>query len=353
MRIALAHSFLTSRGGGERFVLEAAKEWGKRHEVTVHTWEYLPESTFPEFESLGVKIIPHRRGITPFSKLVSWSSIRLHADVVSAHGFPAHFTSFCHPHVVYYLHIIPGFARLHHSRNPLMRAYAGTVAAIDRRASHRCREIIANSKLTSQWARVAYHRRAPVIHPGIHPREFHAKSYGEFALCVSRLVPEKRVLELVREWNPHSSGGLKLVIVGMGERQFVSQLEREARGKDVEILSSGISDHRLKELYSTCQCVVLPAHHEPFGIVLLEGMASGKPVIAHASGGPLEIVSPGTGFLVPNDRSMLAAVRWLAGEKQLAQRMGKLAIKRAAHFAWEKQLAKLESVLHRASDWKG
>lgn len=353
MRIALAHSFLTSRGGGERFVLEAAKEWGKRHDVAVHTWEYLPESTFPEFESLDVKVIPHRRGITPFSKLISWSSLRLHADVVSAHGFPAHFTSFCHPHVVYYMHIIPGFAHLEHSRNPLMKAYAGTVAAVDRRAAYHCREIIANSRLTSHWARGNYGRRAPIIHPGIHPKEFQSKSFGEFALCVSRLVPEKRVLELVREWNPHSSGGLKLVIAGMGEKGFVSELVREARGKDIEILSEGISDRRLKELYATCRCVVLPAHREPFGIVLLEGMASGKPVIGHASGGPLEIVSPGTGFLVPNDGSMLAAVRLVAGDKQLARRMGKKAFKRAAHFAWEKQLAKLEAVLLRAADWKG
>ncbi len=51
--------------------------------------------------------------------------------------------------------------------------------------------------------------------------------------------------------------------------------------------------------FATCDCFVLPSHHESFGIVYVEAAASGRPVIATRAGGPEWIVTPETGVLVP------------------------------------------------------
>ena len=71
---------------------------------------------------------------------------------------------------------------------------------------------------------------------------------------------------------------------------------------------------------------VLPSLAEPFGLVVLEAMALGKPVIATAAGGPLEIVVSGrTGVLVrpSSPDAMAEAILKLAADPQLCQRMGK------------------------------
>jgi type III pantothenate kinase len=65
----------------------------------------------------------------------------------------------------------------------------------------------------------------------------------------------------------------------------------------------------LPEFFDSIDVLLVPSWEEPFGLVVLEGMASGVPVIATAAGGPLEIISSGVnGILVtPRDPMELAA----------------------------------------------
>ena len=78
-------------------------------------------------------------------------------------------------------------------------------------------------------------------------------------------------------------------------------------------------------LMAACDIIVLPAPAEPFGLVLIEAMALGKPVIAAAAGGPLEIVADGeTGLLFEpgNAGSLAGAMRRLLADPDLRRRMG-------------------------------
>ncbi len=78
-------------------------------------------------------------------------------------------------------------------------------------------------------------------------------------------------------------------------------------------------------LMAACDIFVLPAPAEPFGLVLIEAMALGKPVIAAAAGGPLEIVADGeTGLLFEpgNAGSLAGAMRRLLADPDLRRRMG-------------------------------
>lgn len=82
--------------------------------------------------------------------------------------------------------------------------------------------------------------------------------------------------------------------------------------------------------------VVHASDHEPFGIVVVEAMALGKPVVAGAGGGPAEIITDGTdGLLVPfgDSAGISVAVARLLGDKAGARAMGEAARRRAANFA--------------------
>ena len=96
----------------------------------------------------------------------------------------------------------------------------------------------------------------------------------------------------------------------------------------------------LPALYRSADiCVVPSVGPEPFGIVTLEAMACGKPVVASNIGGLPSIVNEGAGgFLVPpGDPNALAArIRLLLLDKELRARMGAAARRRAEEFAWDR-----------------
>ena len=103
---------------------------------------------------------------------------------------------------------------------------------------------------------------------------------------------------------------------------------------------------------SACDIFVLPAPAEPFGLVLIEAMALGKPVIAAAAGGPLEIVADGeTGLLFEpgNAASLAQAIKRLLADPELRQRMGKAGRKRyEEHFTARRMAEKMQEAYTRS-----
>lgn len=130
-----------------------------------------------------------------------------------------------------------------------------------------------------------YGRTAEVIYPPVDVRRFRVGDVaGEFYLVVSALTPYKRVDLAVEAANRLSS---RLVVVGSGpeERRL-----RAIAGPCVEFLGWR-SDAEVAEFYARCRAVLFPGL-EDFGIVPLEAMAAGRPVIAFGAGGALETVMP-------------------------------------------------------------
>ena len=88
----------------------------------------------------------------------------------------------------------------------------------------------------------------------------------------------------------------------------------------------GLSDAALREEYEGCSLFVMPSNKEGFGIVFLEAMAYGKPVVGGAHGGTPSVVKHGeTGFLVENGDvpAISNAVSQLLGDHELRQRFGR------------------------------
>ena len=97
-----------------------------------------------------------------------------------------------------------------------------------------------------------------------------------------------------------------------------------------------VSDAELRRLYQTCDVFAVPSNYESFGLVFVEAMAWGKPVIGGRAGGMPEVIAEGeTGFLVdPGDvAGLTAALGQLCRDRELRIRMGQAARQRAVgHF---------------------
>ena len=168
---------------------------------------------------------------------------------------------------------------------------------------------------------------------------------GGYALYVGRLLPHKGVLPLIQAVNPNTP----LHIVGRPyDRPYFSQLQQAAAGKKV-IFFLEADDAELRRQYAGASVVLQPSvpadrsdkdKSELLGLVTLEGMACGKPVIIARTASLPELVVDGeTGFVVPPHD--LAALRdridQLVGNPGLSRSMGEAARRHVAgNFTWQK-----------------
>ena len=117
----------------------------------------------------------------------------------------------------------------------------------------------------------------------------------KYFLCVSRLVPYKRVDLVVKVFNKL---GWKLKIAGTGSQE---QELRRLANKNIEFLGGDLTDSELAAYYQECSAFVAGGE-EDFGIVALEAQAAGKPVICPRNSGMAETVIEGkTGELFDDD----------------------------------------------------
>jgi len=144
---------------------------------------------------------------------------------------------------------------------------------------------IANSSTVAERIKHHYGREASVVHPPVDWYAFESSDCEEgFYLMVTAFAPYKRVDLAIQAANKLK---ISLKIIGKGQEE--KDLRRLA-GPTVEFLGWK-TDEGVRELYRKCRAVLFPGE-EDFGIVPLEAMASGKPIIAYGKGGVLETVIP-------------------------------------------------------------
>ena len=154
---------------------------------------------------------------------------------------------------------------------------------------------IANSFNVAGRIRRYYGREAFVVHPPVDWAAFEVSDCDEgFYLMVTAFAPYKRVDLAIQAANRLK---ISLKIVGKGQEE--KKLKRLA-GPTVEFLGWK-TDGSVRELYRQCRAVLFPGE-EDFGIVPLEAMASGKPIIAYGKGGVVETAIP-LNPVAPTDRS--------------------------------------------------
>jgi glycosyltransferase involved in cell wall biosynthesis len=177
----------------------------------------------------------------------------------------------------------------------VMRPALKPLGRWDAETAYRPDRYVAISQYVARRIWRYYNRRSAVVYPPVDTDYFHPgpPSPRAFCLVVSALVPYKRVEVAIEACR---LAGLPLKIVGTGP---TAAALRAASGPNVEFLGWA-SDEQVRTLYRTARAVLLPGE-EDFGIVPVEAMACGAPVVALAAGGALETVIDGTtGRLVPS-----------------------------------------------------
>lgn len=305
MKVALVHDYLNQYGGAERVLEEFCRIFPK---APIYTLFYDAKGTGFAFKNRRIKtsflqkapfVKSHHRSFLmlmpiaieqfDFSQydLVLSDSSSYAKGVITPPG-TAHIC-YCHTPIRYawddshrYINEF-GYSRAAQKIIPFFMNY---IRFWDEQAAARVDGFIANSSFVAKRIKKYYQRESEIIHPPIRTDLFYLSQKPEkYFLMVGRLLTYKRFDLAIEAFNQL---GWPLKIVGDGPAR--TRLEKMARG-NIEFVGL-VSDSRLRDYYAHCRAFVFP-QEEDFGIVPVEAMASGRPVIAYQGGGALEIVQPG------------------------------------------------------------
>ncbi|HLD96565.1 MAG TPA: glycosyltransferase [Patescibacteria group bacterium] len=307
MKIALVHDFLDQYGGAER-VLEAIHElfpyahvYTSRHDPTkmplrMRNWDIrpfklpkIPLAHFLKYYTAFYPFLFENLDLREYDLVIS--STAFFAKGILVKPGAVHI-SYIHtpPRFLYHYAAATGKRELFFYR-PVLAILDNFLRIWDYQAAQRPDFILVNSQEVARRVKKFYGREATVIHPPVElPNQPINKLTNQptdqfYYLVVSRLLGYKRIDLAVGAANALK---VPLKIVGTGREE--TRLKRMA-GPTIEFLGF-LSDEKVSELYFGCQALIFPTD-EDFGIVPVEAMSFGKPVIAFAKGGAKETIVAG------------------------------------------------------------
>ncbi len=355
MRIALAHDYLTQRGGAERVLLSMLKAFP---DAVLYTSLYLPQQTFPEFRraevrTLGLNSNPllrrrHRLALPLLS--AAFGRLRIEADTVIcstsgwAHGAQVSGRKivYCHTPArwLYQKDRYLGPGRPGHRM--LLMALRPHLIRWDQRAARSAHRYLAQSTTVRERIRHLYGIEAELlpapysVHPDGHWRSV-ADIQPGYVLCVSRLLPYKNVDAVIAAFADFPQQGL--IVVGRGPE--AKRLKAEAP-RNVQFIDDA-SDEELRWLYGNAKAIVA-ASYEDYGLTPIEGAAFGKPAVVLRWGGFLDTVVEGhTGvfFDAPEPRIIRLAI-----ERALIHSFDAAAIRaHAARYSEQRFISRLREIV--------
>ena len=334
-RIAIAHDYLTQKGGAERVVLALHRMWP---DAPIYTTFYDPEGTFPEFKDAHIITSPlnrvrllrkdPRRALPLLPLASSLMHVKEPIAVVStsgwAHGFRYDGATlvYCHTPArwVYLLDDYLGEDGRDSIKGRVARVLRPGLQMWDRAAVRRRSRYVANSTVVKERIEDVYGLEGvDLVFP---PHSVNTDGPQEpipgaerlaedgFLLSVARLMPYKHVDVAIEA---AARAGRPLAVIGKGPEE--ARL-RAMAGEDV-VFGQDLTDAQLRWAYAHATALIA-ASHEDFGITPLEASAWGVPTVALRAGGYLDTIVEGVnGVFVeePNVDAVAAGVeRMLAAD---------------------------------------
>lgn len=308
LRVALVHDYIKEYGGAER-VLEALHELFP--EAPVYTTVYCPEFLGPHkkrFSSWNIKTswlqtIPYRHRLISIFRLIAPFAFKSFDfsdfDLIITSATGAYSPNILHKNkakLISYTHTPPrylyGYATAREwKNNPFVRVIAEIanhiLRVVDYKASQNVDLFIANSENVAGRIKKFYRKKAVVVYPPVDIVGRPSKKKNYF-IAGGRLARPKHMDLIIKVVN---GLGVELKIFGKGFAGYGDELKALA-GNTVEFVGE-VSDEKKLQLMSEAKAFIMAAEDEDFGIVPVEAMGVGTPVIAYKSGGLKETVVDG------------------------------------------------------------
>jgi glycosyltransferase involved in cell wall biosynthesis len=307
LNIAIVHDWLTNVAGGERVVL-AIHELFPKAPIYTSIYDSASASAFkdmdirPSFLQRFKFLRAKREFLTPFTPFafeqfdLSKYDLVISSSSMAAKGVVTKPTTthicYCHTPARYLWEPQVDPRASSGLFSGLRKHIAHKMRIWDRLAADRVDHFIANSRYIQNRITKYYQRESKLVYPPVDVERFTIAKNEEvkdYFLFVSRLVDYKRADIVIDAFNQL---GLPLKVIGRGPEKI--SLQKSAK-ENIEFLGY-LEDKEVARYYREAKAFVFAAE-EDFGIVPVEAMAAGRPVIAYGQGGVAEIVDENCGIL--------------------------------------------------------
>lgn len=311
MKVALVHDYLVDFGGAER-VLEALHELFPQ--APIYTTIFLPNQLGPhrqEIESWPIKTsilqkFPFKKKLISLFRLISpWALKKFDFSqfdvvIVSATGAYTPNVIKTNPKTLHlcYCHTPPRYLYGYPTARNWRKYWWGRISGeivnhflrmTDYESAQNVDFFIANSQEIASRIRKFYRKKATVIYPPIDVKKFTPEITNyDYYLTGGRLARAKRIDLAIRAC---AKLNLPLKVFGKDFAGYGDELKALA-GPTIEFLGE-VSDQELPKLFANCLAYIHCSDQEDFGIIPVEVMAAGRPIIAYRSGGVQETVTEG------------------------------------------------------------
>jgi len=298
MKVAFVHDYLIQYGGAERVLESLCNIWPH---APIYTLVHEPRNVYGKFDSKTVRTsfiqkLPfaksHHRLFPPLMMLgIEQFQLDYYDVVISdSSSFAKNIITkpgtlhicYCHTPMryawddcQYYTEEFSFPAWL----KKIIPYFMNYIRVWDYYASNGVDHFIANSNFVKRRIDKYYHRDSEVINPPVETDKFSVKTkgkIGDYYLLVGRMMKYKKMDLVIEAFNEN---GFPLKVVGRGMEY---KRLRKMAGNNIEFLGR-VPDRDLSNIYSAAQAFIFP-QEEDFGIVAIEALASGRPVIAYQAG---------------------------------------------------------------------
>lgn len=381
MKVALYYPWIHLTSGAERSILELVKR--SRHDWTIFTNHFDSERTYPEFKTLNLVELKRVSIERSFGKVIM-SALRIAFQKIDLEGFDA-LLVVCEgigDMVVFRNHDKPVFClcltplrpvfdpaykaaylkERGYSARPKLSSFGVVFAVLDRLSWKFYQRILCISRESYKRAlagRLAKEEKMGLAFPGVDLDSYRPSGcFQKYFLLPGRIMWTKNIelgIRAFRRFRQECPAGeeFRLVIAGIVDKKsgtYYAKLKDIARNLNGVEFVLHPDDQALFELYDRAYAVLFTPFNEDWGMVPLEAMAYGKPVIAVNSGGPLETVEHGrTGFLAePKADEFARYMATLVTSPGQARLMGEKGRVRVQQYDWKYFVEAIDDMIDKA-----
>jgi len=307
LKVAIVCDWLTSIGGAERVVLELHNMFPS---APIYTSQYDPKAidwfSDADIRTLWLQHLPKSlKKFLPVLRAIAFRRLDLSSYdlVISSSGAEAKAVKtgkntihicYCHAPTHYYWMryndylAYPGFGKLNWLARISLKTLVGPLRKLDYQAAQKPNYLIANSNFTKDQIKKYYNRDTTVIHPPVDVERFknlNDQGKRDGFVVLGRQTPYKKIdlaVEVATKLN------LPITIIGNGpdHQKLIS-----IAGPTVKFMTNA-TDQQYPEYMALAEAFIFPGLDD-FGIVAVEALAAGTPVIAYRGGGATDYITEG------------------------------------------------------------